>query len=279
MNINQHAFITEYLRQRSAFTAYCLAYNVQDESKFESIMSAAQQLLDDPNVGGVIRSVLNGVRQDIEDEIRAEQKTDVLTIQRKRELLANIATGEMYAVQTYKGKDCTQCTQAVRPTINQMLKAIDLDNKLAGHYSVGKRQLTVGSQSPHKSGKGSELQQTTTNPAPSEVGVQQNTTNTPSVASDVSPITDDMRDPRAEKRLLDTEPKPNGQWSSILVAPFREDRTTSRTELQQNTTNPPSPLVEGAGGEVNLSYQSLQSAVNHSQYHFPAKPLTFTPHL
>ena len=42
----------------------------------------------------------------------------------------------MYAVQNYKGKDCNQCTQMVRPTINQMLKAIDLDSKLAGHYTV-----------------------------------------------------------------------------------------------------------------------------------------------
>ncbi len=47
----------------------------------------------------------------------------------------------MYAIQNYKGKDCNQCTQMVRPTINQMLKAIDLDSKLAGHYSV--RQFTV----------------------------------------------------------------------------------------------------------------------------------------
>ncbi len=31
----------------------------------------------------------------------------------------------------------------VRPTINQMLKAIDLDSKLAGHYSVDKHQSTV----------------------------------------------------------------------------------------------------------------------------------------
>src|SRR5690606_22241191 len=83
------------------------------------------------------------VHYEVEQEIRAQQKTELLTIRRKRELLANIATGEMYAVQNYKGKDCNQCTQMVRPTINQMLKAIDLDSKLAGHYTVDKRQSTV----------------------------------------------------------------------------------------------------------------------------------------
>ncbi len=143
MNIEQHNFITQYLRHSSAYTAYCIAYNVEDQSQYEIIMSAAQQLMDDPDVGGVIRSVLDGVRYDVEQEIRAQQKTELLTIQRKRELLTNIATGEMYAIQNYKGKDCNQCTQMVRPTIHQMLKAIDLDSKLAGHYSVDKRALTV----------------------------------------------------------------------------------------------------------------------------------------
>ena len=123
-------------------------------------MCAAQQLMDDPEVGGLIRSVLEHVQYEVEQEIRAELKTELLTVQRKRELLANIATGEMYAVQNYKGKDCNQCTQMVRPTINQVLKAIDLDSKLAGHYSV--RQATVDSLQLTKSENTSETQQNAT---------------------------------------------------------------------------------------------------------------------
>ncbi len=160
MNIEQHNFITEYLRHNSTYTAYCLAYKPEDASQYESIMCAAQQLMDDHEVGGVIRSVLDGVRHDVEQEIRAQQKTELLTIQRKRELLANVATGEMYAIQNYKGKDCNQCTQMVRPTINQMLKAIDLDSKLAGHYSA--RQATVDSLQLTKSENTSETQQNAT---------------------------------------------------------------------------------------------------------------------
>ncbi len=147
MDNNQLTFITTYLRHRSVYTAYCIAYNVEDQSQYESIMAAAQQLMEDPDVGGLIRSVLEHVHYEVEQEIRAELKTELLTVQRKRELLANIATGEMYAVQNYKGKDCNQCTQMVRPTINQMLKAIDLDSKLAGHYpvkqSADNRQFTA----------------------------------------------------------------------------------------------------------------------------------------
>lgn len=151
MNINQHKFITEYLRHRSAYTAYCIAYKVEDETQYENIMREAHHLLDDPDVGGVIRSVLEGARYEAEQQVRAEMKIDVLTIQRKREILARIANGEMYIAQNYKGKDCTQCTQMVTPTINQMLKAIDLDNKMAGHYSINKektQQFTTNREVP-----------------------------------------------------------------------------------------------------------------------------------
>lgn len=135
MNHKQQTFITEYLRHRSAFTAYCLAYNLKDCSNYDSIMSAANRLLNLPEISSVIDSVLDNIRHEVEQELRAEMKTEMLTIQRKRELLAKIATGETYAVQNYKGKDCNMYVQHVWPTINQMLKAIDLDNKMVGLYA------------------------------------------------------------------------------------------------------------------------------------------------
>ncbi len=143
MNLEKQTFITAYLRHRSEYTAYCLAFNPENAADYNAIMSATASLMDDPGVGGVIRSVIDGIRQDVEQEIKAQQKTELLTMQSKRELLARIARGEMTAVQHYKGKDCTYCTQMVLPTINQMLKAIDLDNRMAGHYSVDKRALIV----------------------------------------------------------------------------------------------------------------------------------------
>ncbi len=135
MNFKQQTFVTEYLRHNSAYTAYCLAYNPKDAGNYDSIMSAANRLLNHPEVSAVIDSILSGIRHDVEQELRAKLKTDLLTTQRKREILAKIATGEMYAVQVYKGKDCNQCTQHVMPTINQMLKAIDLDNRMVGLYA------------------------------------------------------------------------------------------------------------------------------------------------
>ena len=48
MDNNKLNFITTYLRHRSAYTAYCIAYNVEDQRQYESIMAAAKQLMDDP---------------------------------------------------------------------------------------------------------------------------------------------------------------------------------------------------------------------------------------
>lgn len=134
MNLKQQTFITEYLRHNDAFTAYCIAYNLKDCSNYTSIMSSANRLLNTPEVAETIRTIMDGIRHDVEQEIKAEMKRELLTVQRKRELLAQIATGEMYVMQYYKGKDCNQCSQHVAPTINQMLRAIDLDSRLAGHY-------------------------------------------------------------------------------------------------------------------------------------------------
>ncbi len=144
MDNNQLNFIATYLRHRSVYTAYCIAYNVEDQRQYESIMAAANQLMDDPEVGGLIRSVLEHVHYEVQQEIRAEQKQELLTVQRKRELPARIATGEISVMQHYKGKDCNQCTQMVQPTINQMIRAIDLDSKLAGHYPT--KQTAVDRQ-------------------------------------------------------------------------------------------------------------------------------------
>ena len=142
MNNKQHAFVTEYLRHGDKIIAYNLAYKKQTNN-YTAIESAANRLLRDPEIAHAISSVRDAIRHEVEQEIRQQLRTELLSIQRKRELLAQIATGELCAIQVYKGKDCNQCTQMVRPTINQMLKAIDLDNKLAGHYTVSSKQLTV----------------------------------------------------------------------------------------------------------------------------------------
>ena len=133
MKLKHHAFVTEYLKHRDAYLAYVHVYNVQSDN-YIATLSSANRLLNRPDISAAIQAVQDAIRADVEYELKQELKKELLTVQRKRELLAQIATGELYVMQYYKGKDCNHCSQHVAPTINQMLRAIDLDNRLAGHY-------------------------------------------------------------------------------------------------------------------------------------------------
>lgn len=133
MNIKQHKFVTEYLRWGDQVIAYKNAYNAT--SNYKTLESSANRLLRSSEVAQTIREAQARIRETVEKEVAEQLKGNLLTIQHKRELLYEIATGQLSVEQTYKGKDCNVCSQYIRPTINQMLKAIDLDNKLAGHYT------------------------------------------------------------------------------------------------------------------------------------------------
>lgn len=137
MNLKQHSFITEYLRHRDHVVAYKNAY--QSTSDYRTIESAANRLLRQPEIAQAIQDAMNSIRAEVEEELKQELKTELLTLQKKRELLAKIAMGEQVVEQNFRGKNCSQCTQFIKPTINQMLKAIDLDSKLAGHYGKQKK--------------------------------------------------------------------------------------------------------------------------------------------
>ena len=133
MNVQQYNFVTAYLRTGDKIQSYKSAYN-SESTNYHSLESAANRLLRQPEIAATIRGIQESIRAEVEAELKAELKHELLTIQEKRELLAQIARGEMTAEQNYRGKNCSQCTQFIKPTINQMLKAIDLDSKLAGHY-------------------------------------------------------------------------------------------------------------------------------------------------
>lgn len=133
MNLKQHTFVTEYLRRGDQVMAYMHAYNRFD-ANYKTIESASNRLLKKPEIAQAIHDAQTRVREQVEQELAQELKDQVLTIEHKRQLLFKIATGEMVVEQNYKGKNCTQCTQFIHPSINQMLKAIDIDNKLTHQY-------------------------------------------------------------------------------------------------------------------------------------------------
>lgn len=141
MNLKQQTFITEYLRFGDAQTAYRNAYK-NYHSSWRTIESSGNRLLNKPEIAEAIKNAKERIRWEVEEEFKNQVRKELLSVQRKREILAMIAQGEVYIEQTQKGKDCRMCKLLVKPGFGQMLKAIDMDNKMTGHY-VTKRQTTV----------------------------------------------------------------------------------------------------------------------------------------
>jgi len=163
MNIKQYKFVTEYLKWGNQLIAYKNAY--QSKGSYKSIQSAANRLLNDPEVAKAIYESEARIRGEVEIAIANRQIKEILTIEEKRTLLKQIAAGTMYVEQKYKGKNCTQCSQYISPTINQMLAAIREDNKLAGHYphkQNGKWIIPAAQAEEENSGTPENLQQNTT---------------------------------------------------------------------------------------------------------------------
>lgn len=145
MKLEHYKFVTEYLHRNDKALAYKNAYN--SDSNYNTLESAANRLLKNPEVAEAINNAQAAIRSKVEAEVAEQLKGELLTIKKKRELLYDIATGQMWVEQSYKGKDCNVCTQYVRPTINQMLRAIHLDNKLAGHYPTQQKPEPIHSTS------------------------------------------------------------------------------------------------------------------------------------
>lgn len=133
MNLRQHRFVTEYIRHGCPKIAYRIVYQPKNNN-FRSHESAANRLLRNPEIAQAIQDIQNAARASAEAELQEQLREELLTIHEKRLILMRIARGDIYIEQSYPGKNCSTCTQLIKPTINQMLKAIDMDNRLAGHY-------------------------------------------------------------------------------------------------------------------------------------------------
>lgn len=144
MKTKKFQFVAEYLRWGDAMLAY---HNTFDTTLTgEELAPIAEAYLADPEVAAAIQAAEAGIRSRAEQGQVAEQEAPVLTVKHKRQILYQIATGQLSAEQSYKGKDCNVCSQYVRPTINHMLRAIQIDNQLAGHKTTLKSHNPVQPQ-------------------------------------------------------------------------------------------------------------------------------------
>ena len=133
MNLKQQTFITCYLQTGNKLQAYKTAYHSKSNND-NALESAANRLLRRPDVGEAIRLTLQTVREQAETELKDQLRVELLSVNEKRAMLASIARGEPVPQSVPVGNDIWR-TGAMLPTINQRLKAIDIDNKISGLYN------------------------------------------------------------------------------------------------------------------------------------------------
>ena len=237
MNLKQQRFITEFLRYGDKIIAYKAAYE-NPSADPEVIISSANRLLRKPEIREAIEAAQKRIRYEVEAELKAELKQELLTIQRKREILAQIANGDALIEQHTKGKNCNMCTILQRPNFNQILKAIDVDSKLAGHY---KHQ--VNGHVNHVHVQKQEMQFSDTNKSPLSLGegAGGEATNPERTGIFYSEIEEELHRNDVEQEQSDEKP-PNPQQSSTeivesdkksLIPKQNETKTIREEELKE----------------------------------------------
>ncbi len=133
MNAKQYEFVMQYLQHKDKITAYTIAYNKRT-CNYRAVESAANRLLQNPEIKQYIATMRESMYNEAMQEVQKDLKTELLTVHRKREVLARIVNGEHSVIQNFKGKNCQVCTYFLYPTIREILQGIREDNRMAGHY-------------------------------------------------------------------------------------------------------------------------------------------------
>lgn len=143
MKLENYKFVTEYLYWGEPVIAYQNAFEAAGD--YNTLLPLAEALLDDEEVAATISRAKAAIEERVEQQAARQEKAQLLTLEKKRELLYEIATGQKLVEYSYKGRDCNQCTQLIRPNINQMLRAIHLDARLANHYPQHHKSVPLSS--------------------------------------------------------------------------------------------------------------------------------------
>lgn len=137
MNRKQQAFVCEMLRHGNKAEAYKAAYKPQSDDP-RSIESASGRLLKIAEIAEAIQTIQDRIYAEVQVELKACKQHEALTRQRKREILAQMAEGQWIMQpppDNIKGKP----TVVLVPTLKERLRAIDMDNRMTGAYSIEER--------------------------------------------------------------------------------------------------------------------------------------------
>jgi hypothetical protein len=137
-------FIDEMIKHGDNIRAYKTAY---PKSKDEVARVNSYRLLQNATIANAIQEKADEIRtiatQEAIKELKDEIKAEVLTAMQKREILFKIANGQV-EVETKKpvwnsdAKKFQFVTVTEMPDFIARMKAIDLDNKMAGDYAAVK---------------------------------------------------------------------------------------------------------------------------------------------
>jgi hypothetical protein len=122
------------LRHGDKKKAYRAAYDSANQNE-RSIESAANRLMQNQEVADAIEDAENRMYAEAMQELKEHYVTQLLSVQRKRELLAQIAEGNW--IEQAPPDHITGHPIAVMvPTLKDRLKAIDMDNRMDGSYKA-----------------------------------------------------------------------------------------------------------------------------------------------
>lgn len=132
-------FVREMVRTGDQVKSYMKAY---PKCQYESARTKGSMLLKNVAVNEQIRQASERLRMEVEAEVKHELKAEImlsiLNANEKRGILAKIAKGEPVIFRTKKDENGEEIQVPVLPDITDMMKAIDLDNKMAGDYAPEK---------------------------------------------------------------------------------------------------------------------------------------------
>ncbi|HEY9178912.1 MAG TPA: terminase small subunit [Flavipsychrobacter sp.] len=288
MNIKQHKFVTEYLRDGNAMVAYWRAYNVKNPNG-KAAESAANRLLRHPEIKAAIDESQSRIRNEVEREVAARRVEEVFSIEEKRVLLKKIATGQMMVEQYYKGKDCNMCTQYVRPSIWHVLSAIKEDSRLAGHYPTQQPSEAVSMRHLERHESPQQLRGARSLSPLKETSTRQQNTTTDKTEdiNNESPLKGDRGTTREEHSQQLSEPvsmRHLERHESSQQKTTKQNTTTDKTEHMDNESprNLSRSEREGDRGttrEEHSQHPSEAVSLRHFERHESSQQLSGAPSL
>lgn len=137
-------FIRHMNKTGDKIEAYLKAYPKVTSRKTAS--TNADRLLKNEVIFNLIRvnpDIQQKAQQKVVDELAAEIKEEVLTAMEKRIVLRKIAIGEMLIPEYFVKRDGTVGNYQRKPDAMEIIKAIETDNRMAGHDAPQQHEVNV----------------------------------------------------------------------------------------------------------------------------------------